>query len=412
MKKVMILGAGAGQIPFINICKKKGYYVIAVSTKGDYPGFKLADKCYYLDTRDKDAILQAAENEHIDAILTDQTDVSVPTVAYVAEKMGLRGIGYDTALIFSNKYLMREAAKESGVAVPKYDKAKTLQEAKNIARDIGYPIIIKPADSSGSRGVIKVSDEEELECNFEESLKYSSVDYIIVEQFISGIEYLADGFAMNSKYFNLDLGTKEFFDVPNAFVSSICKFFSPKLVTDDVGKKVLDANKKLVDYIGLNFGITHAEYIYSPSDCKVYLVEIAARGGGVYISSHLTPMASGINTNERIINYVVEGVCDVPDENDLLSKVTGYMRYAFPKGIITEISGVEETKKLEGVFMVSTDRVSVGKEVFPLENDNGSYGPILFVGNNDDECDKIIQKVKDTFKIKVKTENGIEDLIW
>ena len=84
MKKIMILGAGAGQLPFINICKQKGAFVVAISPKGDYPGIKAADSFYDCDTRDKERILEIARKEHIDAITTDQTDVSVPAAAYVA----------------------------------------------------------------------------------------------------------------------------------------------------------------------------------------------------------------------------------------------------------------------------------------------------------------------------------------
>lgn len=118
MKKIMILGAGAGQIPFINICKKRGAYVIVISPRGKYPGIEAADRHYACDTRDKEQILEIARKENIDAVTTDQTDVSVPAAAYVAEQMGLRGIGYQKALQFTDKYAMYCAAKQTGIYVP------------------------------------------------------------------------------------------------------------------------------------------------------------------------------------------------------------------------------------------------------------------------------------------------------
>lgn len=412
MKKVMLLGAGNGQMPFLKICKEKGYYVIVVSIDGDYPCFKEADKTYHIDTRNKEEILKAAQQERIDAIITDQTDVSVPAVAYVAEKMGLRGIGYETALKFTDKYEMRKAAKQAGVGVPDFDKATTLDEALKISHRMGFPLIIKPTDSSGSRGVTKINSEEELRTNFDLSKKYSSAGTVIVEQFIEGKEYLVDGFAMGHKYINLDLGEKEYFNVPNIFVSKMCMFSSAAKETDRVGKMVLEANKKLVTHIGLKFGITHAEYLYSEKEDKVYLVEVAARGGGVYLSSHITPAATGFDTNRALIEYAVEGK-ETDIETLVLDKnVSAWVCFSFPDGVISNISGVEETEKTDGVYLLDMHGLYKDKNVSHLCDDSGKHGPVLIFGESKEECYGIIEKVKKTLKIDILTENGIKPMIW
>lgn len=412
MKKIMILGAGEGQLPFINICKKRGYYVIVVSISGNYPGFKLADKSYFVDTKNKDEILNIARLENIDAILTDQTDVSVPTVAYVSEQLGLRGIGYDTSLKFSNKFLMRKAAKEAGVYVPDFAQTNSFDEAKSIAKRIGFPLMIKPVDSSGSRGVYKINSIKELCDNFFISQKYSANGYVILEQFIKGKEYLVDGFAMNNKYINLDLGVKEYFDVSNIFVSKMCMFSSASRSFDNIGNEVLETNKKLVEGIGLPFGITHAEYLYSKEEDKVYLVEIAARGGGVFLSSDITPAATGFNSNESLINYVVEGQVLNIDNVKLDTNVSAWICFTFPKGKIISIEGVSETLNLNGVYKFDLNDVYIGKDTEQLKDDSGKYGPILIKGTSEEECYKVIDQVKSIVVIKVKTDNGIENMIW
>ncbi len=411
-KRVMILGAGEGQLPFINICKQRGYYVIVVSISGAYPGFKLADKSYYVDTRDKERILQIATEENIDAILTDQTDVSVPTVAYVSEKMGLRGIGYDTALKFTNKYLMRKAAKEAGISVPKFELVNSLQQAIDVSKEIGFPLMIKPVDSSGSRGVVKINSEKELKQKYRISENYSTDNSVLLEQFIDGREYLVDGFAMGGKYINLDLGIKEYFDVPNIFVSKMCMFSSSVRIKDSVGCKVLCANKKLVEGMKLDFGITHAEYLYNEKEDKVYLVEIAARGGGVFLSSDITPSATGVNTNNVLIDYVVEGKTIDVDSLRLSSKVSAWVCFAFPKGNIKYISGVRETLDINGVSKLMLDNIYLGKSVSELCDDSGKYGPILVSADSEEECYEIINKVKKTLDIKVVNGNNTYDMIW
>ena len=412
MKKVMLLGAGSGQMPFLKICKEKGYYVIVVSIEGDYPCFKEADKVYYIDTRNKEKILEAAMQENIDAIITDQTDVSVPTVAYVSEKMGLRGIGYETALKFTDKYEMRKAAKEAGVGCPQFTKVFSLEEVIDFAGKIGYPLMIKPTDSSGSRGVTKINNIEELAANFELSKKCSSTGAVIVEEFITGKEYLVDGFAMNNKYINLDVGEKEYFDVPDIFVSKMCIFSSAAKEPNRIEKMVLEANKKVVSSIGLEFGITHAEYLYCEKDDKVYLVEVAARGGGVFLSSHITPSATGFNTNKALIEYVVDGKNVDIEEIELDKKVSAWMCFSFPEGHITNIEGVEETKKIAGVYMVDMDDLFIGKHVKKLCDDSGKYGPVLILSNDKTGCYEIMEKIRETLKIEVSTQDGIKQMIW
>lgn len=413
LKTVMILGANDGQLPMINICKEKGYRTITVSPKGEYPGFQVADKSVFMDTRDMENILKCAIDEDIDAIVTDQTDVAVESVAYVAEKMGLTGIGIETAERFVNKYEMRKAAKAAGINVPEFDQATSVEEAIRIADKIGYPVIMKPVDSSGSRGVRKVDSLLDIKENFENTKSKSKRGIVIVEKFIAGKEYLADGFAMDYKYVTLDVGEKEFFDVPNIYVSKMCMFSSAALTESDrVMAMVKETNDSLINAFKLSFGITHAEYIYSEAEDKVYLVECAARGGGVFLSSDITPNASGFNTNEALIEYITEGTKKIPQEKELLKKVSGWVCFSFPDGVISEISGVEETKNIEGVDKVILDKIYVGMPTKELVDDSGKYGPVLFTGKNKEECYRIVNKVRNTLQIRVMTSGGEKGAIW
>ncbi len=412
MKKVMILGAGKNQLPIINICNKRGYYTIVVSVEGDYPGFALANKSYYFDTKDKNAILRAAKEEKIDAILTDQTDVAVPTVAYVAEQMGLRGIGYETALKFTNKYLMRKSCKDAGIVMPEFYNVYTLEDALDCANKIKYPVIIKPVDSSGSRGVRKINNGTQLIEYFSEAKKYSETGNVIIEKFIDGIPYIVNGFAMNNEFQALDIGIKNYFDIPDTRIPSMCMFSSVRLVSGIQEEKVIEMNQSIVKALGLPFGITHADYLYCPKDGVVYLVEIAARGGGDFISSNLTPLACGFNTNEALIDYVVNGKETFPKINELKSNVSGYISFALPNGIIRNIMGVEECKRIPGVYDIILKDLYEGKEVYQITDNTGKYGLVLFCSSSRDECKEIIKSIKKMLKIEVETEKGVQNIIW
>lgn len=408
----MILGAGNGQLTFIRKCKAKGYKVIVVSVQGVYPGFELADKSYYVDTRDKEKILDIAIREKIDGILTDQTDVSVPTVAYVAEKLNLCGIGYDTALKFTDKYIMRSEAKRAGILVPKFERAMDVDDASKRIVDFNFPVMIKPTDSSGSRGVFRINDMHEFQKHLDDCFTYSKNHTIIIEEYIEGKEYIVDGLALDDEYINLDLGIKEYFNKEALYISKMCMFSSANVVTDISELCVLETNKKLVQGLKLKFGITHGEYIVSDKDKKVYLVEIAARGGGVYLSSDLTPWATGIDTNDIIIDYVLENKKISISSLNLDHKVSAWICFELLPGTIISIENIEELKKIKGVKKVFLDELFVGKKVEQLKDDTGKHGPILICGTSREDCYEIIKQVRECLKISVKNGKLVSQIIW
>lgn len=412
MKTVMILGAAAGQLPFINICKSRGYKVIVVSPEGDYPGFRIADEVVYADTTDKEYILQKASDYKIDAILTDQTDVSVPTVAYVSEKLNLNSIGYEKALDFSDKFRMRKAAKQCGVHVPEFYKACSRKEARELINGMNLPVIVKPTRSSGSRGVRKIDDKMNIDAAIDAAFFESKSGEIIIEQFIVGKEYLADGFVLDYNFINTDVGEKEYFDLDNKFVSKMCIFTSAGAELTDVEKKVLDTNKQLVEGMCLKYGITHAEYIYSEKDHEVYLVEVAARGGGVFLSSDITPRASGINTNELLIDYVVEGKKKNLKRIVLDNKVAAWRCFTLKEGYINSIEGVDKASSIPGVFGVKVEDLYVGKHMEAIKDDKGKYGPVLVEGKNKTDCYDVMGKVMDVLHVTTIDGNVVSQMIW
>lgn len=197
MKKLMILGAGIYQVPLIKRAKELGFYVIIVSINGNFPGFALADKIYYLDTRDFEGILKAAREENIDGIITTGTDVAVKAMGYVNDKLELSGIGWNAALLSTDKALMKKAFIDGGVSTSTFEKAYTAKEAIAFFNKVNKPIMLKPVDSSGSRGVTKVSSAKEIVDTFDSILSYSQKDYIVVEEFVDGYEIGVDLFIKN-----------------------------------------------------------------------------------------------------------------------------------------------------------------------------------------------------------------------
>ena len=411
MKKVMVLGAGRGQIPIMNLCKGYGWFVIAVSPDGDYPGLKVADKVIIANVKDYEQVYLKAKEEKVDAILTDQLDAGVYTASYVAEKLGLKGIGTDAALRFTNKYEMRKAAKNAGISVPESICAASFEDAKRLIDGyLTFPLMMKPVDSAASRGVYKVNSLAELEEKFEDSIIYSKSNKIIIEQFISGKEYVVEAFTRNYNTTNLVVGHRDYFNIPETFIPNATVFVDSVSAESELEKRLKEINKKLVESFELPFGITHAEYLYNEHEDKIYLVEIAARGGGVFISSELIPAACGVNANDLLVK---EALC--LDDNDpivITSGASAYFCYLTPEGVVTRLDGIDKVEGVKGVRKAFFDNIFVGMKTRSIRDKSSRKGPILVQGQTKEDCYKTIKNVKDLLEIEITDGNCVKNAIW
>lgn len=409
MKKIMVLGAGRGQVPIINLCKASGFITVVASIPGDYPGIKLADIFCEVDITDKESVLEAARKETIDGIIADQIDIAVPTAAYVAEKMGLAGITYDCALKFTNKFLMKNECQKLNIKTSEYYRLITADQAREKCREIGFPVVIKPTDSAGSKGVSLIRNEDELETKFDIALSYSGDNSVIVEKYIQGREYLVEGFASDFTFTNLAISEREYFDIPDLFIPK--KTIYGPYMGNITKERILEINRKLVEGFGLKFGITHSEYLVDEKTGDIYLGEIAARGGGTYISSDILPMATGIDFNKYLLDIVAGKRKRVNIEN-IENNVAGYICFSLPPGYVREIEGIENIKQLPCVYKVILETLHVGMQTGQMKDKSGRMGPILIKGKNTREFEDTVNKVKSLLDIKVETSEGIKGIIW
>lgn len=406
-RKVMLLGAAQGEVPLLKAYQKLGCFVVVVGKGSHYPCCKLADRFYDIDLMDYDAVMKIAREERITAVSSNTLEFTIPLGAWIAESLNIEGIGAETALDFTNKYRMRNAAKKVGVAVPEYTSCESIDDAVSFAMRVGFPLIMKPVDNCASRGVIKVESLSELRDQFSNSIKESlSAKKVIVERFITGIEYNVDAFTHNYQCDNLDVAFKDTvrcngFCVPMSYIiqdADSCQ--------TSIEQRLLQENKKLVEGMKLKFGITHANYIYCPGDDKIYLVEIAARGGGDGISEFMIELATGCDVNLLLALYSM-GI-DVLGGNSLHLREGAAAWYGFelPEGVIETVYGLEDVKRLPGVYGVLDSTFEVGKKVEKLVDLTKKFGPVWCYGANRLECDRIFNNVKKLLKIDVKKADG------
>ncbi len=406
---VLILGAASVQIPLISYVQSKGYRTIVASIPGDYPGFDIADRCIFCDVRDGKAILQEIANERVVAIMTDQTDLPVPTIAYLAKELGLAGNDIQTALTYTNKCMMRDAINETGLPNVRYYRAHTVEE---VAQNWHiYPAMIKPEDNQGSRGICRVNNIDELRNAFDEALFFSKTRHVIVEEFFEGKEVVVEGFVRDGEYLNLGIGDRIYFNLDNQFIPSQTIF--PSNISHVKQNALLRFEKKLHAFLHPSFGMIHSEYLINGKG-DICLVETALRGGGVYISSHLMPLYAGINNYEMLLSSALGKSVSLTDiEKQMHRKASAYVCFYLPEGDVISINGIEELQKLVGVVKVDMRTIEVGAHISAMVNKTHRLGPVLLSADNRDEIDKLIKQVQQTLDIRVQCTDGTKrSIIW
>lgn len=286
MKRLLLLGGSAQQVVAIKTAKKMGIYTILCDYLPDNPGQFYADKFYLESTTNKEKILNIARDEAIDGIVAYASDPAAPTAAYVAEKLKLPTNSYESVCILCNKDKFREFLKFNGFNTPL---SKTYIDSSVIDKEceLDFPVIVKPVDSSGSKGVSIVSDTENLKNAIEFSLSYSRTGKCIVEQYIQNkYKYIIGGdvFVIDGKIEIWGLLNCHRDKEVNSLVP-VGKSF-PLCISQDDEVRVKKCLQSLVDKLNIMQGAMNVELIVDKYN-RVWPIDIGPRNGGNMIPNLL-----------------------------------------------------------------------------------------------------------------------------
>ncbi|GIP19107.1 hypothetical protein J40TS1_47490 [Paenibacillus montaniterrae] len=343
-QKIMIVAGGEWQVPIIKKAKQLGLRVMNTNLYQDSPGFQYADESAVADVLDYKTNLQIAEAYKPNAIITDQSDIAVKTVARLCERLKLKGITEKIADLFTNKYLMRMFCKEHGFDIPRFELCCSLQEAETASEKIGYPLVMKPLRNQSSRGVFVVYNKAELFQKFNLTLQFSESGEVLVEEFIDGKEFTVEGFMFSDRHISLAVSAKDYLK-DNIAIATRLVYSHENFDFNYDCLKI--QNNNLVETMKLPFGITHAEYKYKEG--RFYLIEIAARGGGTKISSDIVPLVSGVDVNELLIRSALGEEIKSGDISLMQKSVAILDFFILPTGRVKSIIGAEEITMIPGV---------------------------------------------------------------
>lgn len=411
-KRILVIGAGRFQVPLITYIQERGYEVAAVSPPGHYPGISIANYHLPYDVRDINGILNHLADLPVHAVLTDQTDIAVSTVASLSETLGLPGISSSVARLFTDKLQMRIACRDFGLPSISYRLVDRPETAIQAANELGYPVMVKPRDSQGSRGIHKVERPENLLHAFHSALSYSSLKSVLIEEFFTGAEIVIAGFASDFQFQNLCVADRAYFsEGAPPFIPSETVF--PSALPRRLLTPILEANRRFVLNARLRFGITHSEFLVCPSTGRFCLVEIAARGGGVLIGSHLVPLTTGVDVYALLLGHALGDTPSVPLPDGPISRqVAGYTCFLLPSGKVTAVHGLEDLRLLPEVHEALLDDLKPGSVCGTVTDKTSRRGPIILTAPDRETYSRRLARIRNILRVDVDTDGVTNRIIW
>lgn len=392
-KRLMILGASILQLPAIEKAIEMGLEVIAVDMNPKAVGFGVQGvEKEIISTIDEQAIVEAAKKHKIDGIMTLATDMPMRSVAAVAKEMNLIGIDADTAFKATNKVEMRRALQSCGVPIPKFFKVTNEEEYIEVVKQFNVPFIVKPADSSGSRGifeVIDITDKQLIKEAYYYCKPFSRVGDVIVEEYMSGPEVSVETLSIDGVCHVIQITDKITTGAPHYVEMGHSQ---PSRHSKEISEKISKVAKAANKALGITNGPSHTEIIVTSEGPKI--VEVGARLGGDNITTHLVPLSTGVDMVECCIKIALG---EKPDIKPKWNKGAAIRYFDQHKGIVKGIEGIEEAKKIIGVQQISVVH-GVGEEVTEINSSASRMGFVIAQDENGEraiaDCINALKKIQ------------------
>ena len=390
-KAVLIFGVGPLQESIIKRAKKMGLYTVGIDPCADATCKDCVDAFEVVPGQDYEGHCSVVEKYGIDAIVTAATDKPLVMMARIAEKYGFPFYSVETAQWSTDKFQMKQRFMEGGIPCAKGRLVKSVSEVE----DFEYPVIIKPRDNSGSRGVKLCRSKEELEASMSEAFEVSKLDTILVEEFIEGPEYSIEGLHHDGKSEVIQFTEKRTTEFPyNVELGHI----QPANISKENKQKI----RKIISKIGnaLNFVNCPSHTELKINDRGIFVIETSPRLGGDYITSTLTPLSTGVNLEDELLKISLSETIN-PTPNAV--QYSGVRFFSFEEGsVIKHVPNEEFVKSWPHVINFAFN-LKQGVCVNRITSSLNRYGQLILVAGNRDSIDDAFEKYEKAIKESVLT---------
>ena len=379
-KSVLIFGVGPLQKSIINRAKLMGLYTVGIDPAKDASCKDEVDAFEVVGGQDYEGHCVVVEKYGIDAIVTAATDKPLVMMARVAEKYGFPFFSVETAQWSTDKFQMKQRFMERGVPCAKGRLVKSVEEVE----DFEYPVIIKPRDNSGSRGVKLCRSKEELEASFSEAFEVSKLDTVLVEEFIEGPEYSIESLHYDGKSEVIQFTEKKTTEFPyNVEIGHI----QPAKITEENQQKI----REIVSLIGkaLKFKNCPSHTELKINKRGIYVIETSPRLGGDYITSTLTPLSTGVNVEDELLRIALGETIDPQPE---AIQYSGVRFFSFEEGsVIKHAPDAKFVKPWPHVVDFSFN-LKEGAKVNRITSSLNRYGHLILTAGNRESIEDAFEK--------------------
>lgn len=393
---LLILGAGVMQLPAIKKAKEMGHFVLCADGNSEAIGKSLCDIFYPIDIKDKNGLLEVAkkfDDKHkLDGVFTAGTDFST-SVAWISEQLSLPGIPYQAALNATDKYRMRCCFKEAGVPSPGYVQYSSEMDIDQLVKELDFPLVVKPVDSMGSRGVQRIDTMDQLKDSLTSAISHSRTSRAIVEEFIEGEEFSLDALIINGEVKVFGFADREIV-FPPYFVEM--GHTIPTQISQEDIDSVVAVFTQGVKALGLTYGCAKGDMKLGSNGPVVG--EIAARLSGGYMSGWTFPYSSGIELTKGGIELSLG--LEPTIEKESIGKFSAERAFISIPGVIKEvILPKSKPKSIKECFVSCKPK---DKVVFPRNNVE-KCGNVISLESTRDKAVKSAEKYASEITIRLET---------
>jgi len=371
-KRILFLGASQFQIAPIVYAKAQGHYVITCDYLPDNPGHEFADEYHNVSTTDKEAVLELAKKLDIDGIVAYASDPAAPTQAYVGNRLGLPSNPYESVMILTRKDYFRNFLEKHNFLVPKSKSFYNLEEAYSWFRELKKPVIVKPVDSSGSKGVTKVAVRGELKKAFNYALEFSREKKVVIEEFFhrDGYQVAGDGFVVDGNLVFRSWANEHFDKFSNQFVPIGESF--PSVMK---GEAILNAHfetQRLLDLLEMKNGALNFDFHFN-KEGKFSFLELGPRNGGNLIPE-VVKYATGVDMVKYTVDAALGMDCSMLTMVEPKNFYSSYILHALEDGVVEDIWYSDEIKNN---IVEENVLINIGDKVQKFNGSHATLGTMI-----------------------------------
>ncbi len=384
-KTILLLGAGQEQCIAIHEAKALGYRVVACDANAAAPGLKLADVGVIVDIRDVQALVEIGRKQGVNGVFCHAVEIP-DVVAEVAQALGLAGLSPETARLCTNKNSRIAALKQAGIPVADFAPAASRDELGLVASAFGFPLVLKPVDNAGSRGVQLVETPQALLPAYDEAMQYTSNPMVLVERYLRGPQISTESVVHEGRVHTFAFADRNYaneaFYAPY-FIEDGINF--PSVLPKDIQAAVLALVDRTIAVLGINFGAAKGDIIVH--DGVPHIIEMACRTSGGWFGAGSIPKATGVNPLKPLLQM---SMGEQPDLEALTpTRMLGCaQRYWIPQGdaVFHSASGIDEVKKMPGVEMFNAFFPAAGTRLEKAHHHAQRHAQVICTGKDRDEA--------------------------